>query len=143
MHADQRLYLVRPHPGVDEELLAALLNSLPAALAVELEGRASLGDGALDLAVRDARRLAVPDPRLLDEAGRQALLAAFDPLARRPPLPLAAELEQPDRLAFELAVAAALGLGEQVVELAAGALAALAAERTGRPKLRRRAAWPA
>jgi predicted RNA methylase len=140
VHADQRLYLVRPHPGVDEDLLAALLNTLPAALGVELEGRASLGDGALDLAVRDAQRLAVPDPRLVDAGGRRALLAAFAPLAARAPLPLAVELEQPDRLAFERAAAAALGLAERDVELAGTALAGLAAERTGRPKLRRRAA---
>jgi methylase of polypeptide subunit release factors len=139
VHADQRLYLVRPHPDVDENVLAALLNTLPAALAVELEGRASLGDGALDLAVRDARRLAVPDPRLLDAAGRGAVLAAFEPLARRSPLPLAAELVQPDRLSFERVAAAALGLEEGVVERAAAVLASLAVERNGRPKLRRRA----
>jgi predicted RNA methylase len=142
VHADQRLYLVRPRDGVDAELLAALLNALPAALAIELEGRASLGDGALDLAVRDAQRLAVPDPRRLDAGSARTVLAAFAPLARRAPLALAAELGQPDRLAFERAVFAALGLGERELELAAASLTALAAERTRRPLLRRRAACP-
>ena len=73
--ADQRLYSLHPRPGVDLELLAAVLNSTFTALALESLGRASLGEGALEWTVTDAARLPVLDPRLVSADARPALAA--------------------------------------------------------------------
>jgi hypothetical protein len=64
--ADQRLYSVVPKSG-DVERLARILNSSLTALAIEATGRASMGEGALELSVGDAQQLPVLHPDAFDE----------------------------------------------------------------------------
>jgi SAM-dependent methyltransferase len=126
---DQRVYAVAPRPGVALDLLAAVLNGTLAALAIESLGRASLGEGALELAVADAEALPVLDPRRLDAP---AVRRAFAPLARRLMGDVFAERDAADRRALDRALAppdlAGLELGP--------ALAATVAERLARSEAR-------
>ncbi len=77
MLADQRVYALAPRPGVDLHALAAVLNALPTALALESLGRASMGYGAIEWTAKDALALPVLDVRRLDPAPLRAALAAF------------------------------------------------------------------
>ena len=77
MLADQRVYALAPRPGVDLEALAAVLNALPTALALESLGRASMGYGAIEWTAKDALALPVLDVRRLDPVPLRAALAAF------------------------------------------------------------------
>jgi hypothetical protein len=71
----QALYEIRPKKDCDPEALAAALNSAVAALFAELTAPRSLGEGVLELAVRDADALLVPDPRLFgDKADWHAMV---------------------------------------------------------------------
>jgi len=98
--ADQRMYSVHPHPGVDLELLAAVLNSTFTALALESLGRASLGEGALEWTVADAARLPILDPRRVDAQARGALAA----MSQRPIGAALAERAAADRAQLDRAV---------------------------------------
>ncbi len=102
--ADQRLYSLHPRPGVDLELLAAVLNATTTALALESLGRASLGEGALEWTVADAGRLPVLDPRLVSADARPALAA----LSRRPIGTVHDERTRADRARLDRAVAGPL-----------------------------------
>ena len=111
--ADQRLYSLHPRPGVDLELLAAVLNSTFTALALEALGRASLGEGALEWTVGDAAHLPVLDPRRLHadrgpgpSAG--AARAALAAIAHRPIGPVEAERPRADRAGLDRAIGGAL-----------------------------------
>jgi len=109
--ADNRLYFLSPVEGVSNLLAAAVMNSSVTALLTELAGRTTMGDGALELKVQDARDyLRVPDVRQFDEADRQAILDAFQPLLARPIGSVFDEVQQPDRQALDGAVLQALGL---------------------------------
>lgn len=99
---DQRVYAIEPRPGIAVDLLAAVLNGTLTALALEALGRASLGQGALELSVADAEQLPVLDPRGLDAA---AVRRAFAPLAARPMGDAFAEAAAPDRRALDQALA--------------------------------------
>ncbi len=113
---DQRLYGVTPMDPGDTPLLAALLNTSVTALMLEVVGVTSLGEGALDLPVTIARqRLAVPDPAALAATARAQILRAFEPLSRRPVLPIWREVEQPDRRRLDRAVVTALELDAETV----------------------------
>src|SRR6185295_11833243 len=48
MLADQRVYALHPRTGVDLVALAAVLNALPTAVALESLGRGSMGYGAVE-----------------------------------------------------------------------------------------------
>jgi hypothetical protein len=124
---DQRVYAVEPRAGVAIDLLAAVLNGSLAALAVESLGRASLGEGALELSVGDAAELPVLDPRGLDGA---AVRRAFAPLCRRRMGDAFAEAAAADRRALDRALAPP-GL-EDLVPALAPTLAAAVAERLAR-----------
>jgi len=79
VYCDQQLYSVRPTAdGVDEVVLAAMLNSSWFHLSLEMAGRVNFGDGVLWLSVADARdQVRVPDLRLLDGGMKARLLQAF------------------------------------------------------------------
>jgi hypothetical protein len=105
LDCDQRVYAVEPASGLAPELLAAVLNATPTALAIEALGRASMGEGALEWTVADARALPVLDPRRLDA---DAVTAAFAEIAPRPIGAAGDEIDRPDRDALDRAVAADL-----------------------------------
>lgn len=109
--ADKRLYFLSPVEGISHELAAAIMNSSLVAFFTELAGRVTLGDGALELTVEDARDyLRVPDVRQFDEADRQAIVTTFQPLLARPIGSVFDEVQRPDRQALDAAVLRAMGL---------------------------------
>ena len=126
---DQRFYAVEPRRGVPLELLAAVLNGTLTALALEALGRASLGEGALEVSVRDAARMPVLDPRRADAS---AVRAAFAPLALRPTRDATVEADAPDRRALDAALARAVPALRPLVPLLGPALAAASEERRAR-----------
>lgn len=108
--ADKRLYFVEGS-GVDNKLLAALINSSITSLATELTGRVTMGDGALELTVEDARDyLLVPDLRKLSVAGRKAISSAFKDLCKREIGDVFEEVKRKDRKALDEAILTAVGL---------------------------------
>jgi hypothetical protein len=64
-------------PPEQQEVLAAVLNSVIAVLGIELLGRTNLGQGVLDFATMDACRLPVPDPATLPPDLRATLRAGL------------------------------------------------------------------
>jgi hypothetical protein len=104
--ADQRVYSLHPRPGIRLELVAAALNSTFGAFAIESLGRASMGEGALEWAVDDARGLPVLDPRALASRDAAAVRSALAAVAARPIGPVDAERGRPDRRRLDAAVAA-------------------------------------
>jgi hypothetical protein len=109
--ADNRLYFLSPTGDVPVELVAAVMNSSVVALMTELTGRVTLGDGALELKIEDARDyLRIPDVRKFDAAQHGQIQDAFKPLLARPVGPVREEIGKPDRRQLDAAVLAALGL---------------------------------
>ena len=102
--ADQRVYTVQPRPGVDVEALAAVLNASVTSLALESLGRASMGEGALEWTVADARTLPVADVRGMSQPLRAQLGAALSACARQPVGPVADEVGKPHRRALDQVV---------------------------------------
>lgn len=115
MLADQRVYALTPKAGVDLGALAAVLNALPTALALEALGRGSMGYGAVEWTVHDALELPVLDVRRTTAANRARLSGALDALARRPVEHVRLERDRPDRGALD---AAALDLAPRAAPLA-------------------------
>jgi hypothetical protein len=103
---DQTFYGIRLHPAhqADKLLVAALLNSTLSYLLLELLGRTSLGEGALQFSRADMARLPAIDPAQLNQAQQQAIQEAFQSMLSRPILPITQEVEQPDRRALDRAV---------------------------------------
>ena len=109
--ADKRLYFLSPVEDVPRNLMAAVMNTSVTAFFTELAGRVTMGDGALELTVEDASDyLRVPDVRQFDEADRQAIVDAFQPLLARPIGSVFDELQQLDRRALDGAILRAMGL---------------------------------
>jgi len=90
-----------PREGVEEELLLAILNSSITALFIEIFGRASLGQGALDFAVYEAASIPIIDPRRLSEPIQKALREAYRNLIKRNPLPVEEEVASPEKVALD------------------------------------------
>ena len=108
--ADQRLYFLSPIAKLSDELLAAVLNSSVTALCTEVFGRVTLGEGALELAVEDARDyLLVPDIRKITAAQKKSITAAFGKLCARPIGKVFEEVKQKDRQALDASVLSAIG----------------------------------
>ena len=103
--ADQRVYAIEPRGGVTVEQLAAVLNSTFTALALESLGRASMGEGALEWTVGDARQLPVIDPRRLSADQRVELVNALDVMKRREIGAVQQEQKAPDRRRLDCALA--------------------------------------
>lgn len=138
MIADKRLYFLSPIDNLSPELIAALLNSSLVAFFTENTGRVTMGDGALELTIEDARDyLHIPDPRQFDEASQQAIRVAFQPLLKRPIGSIKEEIQCDDRQVLDRAVLAAIGLDpdEWLPRLYDG-LNVLVTERTGLGKKR-------
>jgi hypothetical protein len=70
--------------AADPPLLAALVNSTLGLFLLEVSGRVSLGEGALDLMTGDHRSVPVPDPRTVEAAERDRLVGRFETVASRP-----------------------------------------------------------
>jgi hypothetical protein len=102
--ADQRIYCVHPAPEVKPALLSAILNSTATALALESLGRASMGEGALEWTVGDARNLPILDPRKLTRDAD--VLTAFAALGSREIGSALSEAEESDRQALDRSVLA-------------------------------------
>ncbi len=109
--ADKRLYFLSPIEELNDELIAALMNSTITAFFIEITGRISLGDGALELTVEDASDyMLIPDIRKFSDQQRQAITDAFKPLLQRPIGSIVSEITQPDRIALDSTILEALGL---------------------------------
>ncbi len=104
MLADQRVYALHPKPGVDLEALAAVLNGLPTALALESLGRGSMGFGAVEWTVHDALELPVLDVRRASGKQLVRLRGALAGFARRPIEHVRLERYRSDRGALDAAV---------------------------------------
>ncbi len=107
VECDQRVYSVVPKHSGDLELLAAVLNSSFSALAIEALGRGSMGQGALEWTVKDARELPIVDYRRLSDSAREELLRTFRVLAVRPIRNVYDEVLASDRGDLDRAVAQA------------------------------------
>ena len=104
MLADQRVYALTPKPGVDLAALAAVLNALPTAVALESLGRGSMGYGAVEWTVHDALELPVLDVRRATAAQRARLADSLATFARRPIEHVRLERDRADRAALDAAV---------------------------------------
>lgn len=101
MLADQRVYALTPRDGVDLLSLAAVLNALPTALALESLGRGSMGYGVVEWTVHDAMELPVLDVRRATDARRADLASALAVMSRRPVEHVRLERGRPDRAALD------------------------------------------
>jgi hypothetical protein len=108
--ADNRLYFLDPI-DISPLELAAILNCSITALLVEITGRVTLGDGALELKVEDARDyLLIPDARQFSHSAREAIETVFKPPLTRPIGSIFEEVKQTDRQALDHAILQAMGL---------------------------------
>ena len=108
---DQRLYYLAPRKNISAALLSALLNSSVCALATELAGPVTMGDGVLELRVEDARDyLIVPDIRKATVAQKKAITDAFENVCGRDIGNVFEEVKQKDRQALDAAVLRTIGL---------------------------------
>jgi type I restriction-modification system DNA methylase subunit len=71
-----RFYPIYPNEGIDGTLLGALLNSSLQSLIVELSGRVSLGEGALDNMTYEAAAMYVVNPKNIKKRLANALIKA-------------------------------------------------------------------
>jgi len=100
-------------------------------LALESLGRASLGEGALEVSVGDAAALPVLDVRRLDE---RLVKSAFAPLCHRRLGDVFAEAARPDRRRLDEVLAAAFPRLLPLVPELAPALAATVETRLARAR---------
>ena len=108
--ADQRLVPLKPLGDIDIELHHALLNSAISMFIIEGMGFGR-GLGALDLNKdRLEKYMHMLDATRLNEKSIEQIKTAFTPLTHRDILPVADELEQADRIAFDNAIIEAFGL---------------------------------
>jgi hypothetical protein len=113
--ADKRLYFLSPTPGIERELVAAVLNSSVTIFLTEVAGRVSMGDGALELTVEDASEgLYLPDVRKFSQTDQHALIQAMQPLLARPVHSIGEEVKLADRMALDGVVLRTLGLDPNV-----------------------------
>ncbi len=109
---DQTFYGFRRHAGSDWpiDLIAALLNSTLSCLLVELRGRRNLGEGVLQFSRADMAAFPLLNPARFNNRHRQEITEAFLAMSHRAILPMARELEMPDRQALDRAVLRGAGL---------------------------------
>ncbi len=108
--ADQRLVPLTPCVEIDLDLYHALLNSTISMFIIEGMGFGR-GLGALDLNKdRIEEYMHMLDASRLDANGIEQIKTAFSPLLQRDILPVADELEQADRIAFDDTVIKAFAL---------------------------------
>jgi len=80
-----QFYYISPEPGIDEEVLAGLLNSRIVWLANELKGRRAGGQGMtrLQTKVYETETWPVPDPHEIEGSQKEAIREAFHDLMER------------------------------------------------------------
>jgi hypothetical protein len=126
MLADQRVYALYPRDGVDLVALAAVLNALPTALALESLGRGSMGFGAVEWTVHDALELPVLDVRRADKKTIDRLTTALAGFARRPIEHLRLERDRADRRELDAAAMRLAPGGDLAGEMWTALLASVA-----------------
>ncbi|MCR4293798.1 MAG: N-6 DNA methylase [Candidatus Kuenenia sp.] len=105
---DCRIYFLTAKGNVNAEILAAALNSSISALFMELIGRVSLGEGALDVMVEDAQEyMLIPN---IFNGKQMQILKAFDSLLTRSVEPIFEEVKMKDRQRLDSLVLEAIGL---------------------------------
>src|SRR3989338_3153158 len=88
---DCRIYFLTAKGNVNADILAAALNSSISALFMELIGRVSLGEGALDVMVEDAQEyMLIPN---IFNGKQMQILKAFDSLLTRSVEPIFEEVK--------------------------------------------------
>lgn len=108
---DARLYFLTTKADLNDEIIAACLNSSLCALCSEIAGRVTMGDGVLELKVEDARDyLLVPDLRKSTPGQKKAITSAFETLCKREIGSVFEEVKKRDRQALDTAILAAIGL---------------------------------
>jgi hypothetical protein len=132
---DRRFFFLRPTSSLVEDqtfyglvlveqnrwlrdFLGAILNSSIVYLLLETFGRTGLGEGVRQYALCDFSSLAIPDPRVPAKGFIREVNACFEPLAKRPILPIDEEIQQEDRHGLDGLVARAFGLSGKDMELA-------------------------
>ena len=106
MLADQRVYAVTPHVGVELELLTAVLNAVTTSLALESLGRRSFGFGAIEWSTHDLAQLPVLDVRRMTPSLAARLRVALTVLSPREVGHVATEVHAIDRIALDDAILA-------------------------------------
>lgn len=124
--ADQRVYALHPRDGVDLVALAAVLNALPTALALESLGRGSMGFGAVEWTVHDALELPVLDVRRADKRTIARLHAALAGFTRRPIEHVRLERDRADRRELDATAMALAPGGDLADEMWTALLASVA-----------------
>ena len=92
------------------KLQSALLNSTLSYLHVELMGRTTLGEGALQYAVYEMADLLVIDAAKIDKTEALEINKTFDALSQRPVKPIFEEVRMKDRKELDRLILQALGL---------------------------------
>jgi hypothetical protein len=129
-----RFASLAPKEDVDPEVLLAVLNSSLTALLIEINGRTSLGQGALDFAVYEVLGLLVPDISQMGQLDRDALRKGWEALSARDPLPVEQEVHSPERVAIDKAVFRFLQLTDSDREVVVHDLLAMNAARLSRAR---------
>lgn len=112
--ADARLYFLSPEIE-NCEIISAVLNSHIFSLFVELSGRVSMGDGALELTVEDARDyLYIPDIAQFSDYHKKEIIKGFHPLMNREIESVFVEMEKSDHQKLDEMVLEALGLESKI-----------------------------
>jgi methylase of polypeptide subunit release factors len=108
--ATDRFYSLTSRQKVDLELIGGVLNSSIQHLIAEVNGRAGLGGGALDLMTFEVANLTMFDPRNVDEDRKRDIVVAFRRLKRRAIESWDKELVNPERIDLDNAVLRAMGV---------------------------------
>jgi hypothetical protein len=98
---DNFLYSAPPPDLARPEAFAAVANLSWTHLMAETYGRRAGGDGVLQTYIRELSMMPVIDPRKFTGFQADDLCGLFEAIARRQVLPLAEEMQQPDRQAFD------------------------------------------
>lgn len=94
---DKRLYEIYPNPKVNNQKLAAFLNSTFTSLFLQVNVRTGLGEGLLDMTVYEFEDCLIPNPDLIPDS----ILIPFNEMKKREILNLEDELKSSDRRALD------------------------------------------
>jgi hypothetical protein len=115
LFADQRVYQLIGKKGINPTLMAAVLNSSVFFLFVELIGRSTLGEGALDTTVEEVQEyILFPNIKQFTKNKTKEIISSFTSLLRRPIKPISEEVKMKDRQKLDKLVLEAFGLDPKV-----------------------------
>ncbi len=135
--SSDRFYEVFGHDKSYSNLLFSLLNCSMLSLTLEINGRVSLGEGALDNMTYEAQNCLIPNLGNINTDQEKKILQAYRKLSSRSIKPIAQEVKQKDRQALDSAVLEALGLDpERFLPQIYQGLVEMVNERLTLPKLR-------